>query len=76
LEKKVGRQNAKGTIVTRKNHHQIREAKGIFNQNLNSGEAVQQLEISQQTYYRWRKEYGELDQTQARKLKLYLMLIK
>jgi len=28
-----------------------------------------QLETSEQTYYRWRKEYGGLDKTQARKLK-------
>jgi len=32
-------------------------------------EAAQQLGISGQTYYRWRKEYGGLDKTQARKLK-------
>ena len=27
------------------------------------------LEISEQTYYRWQKEYGGLDTTQAKKLK-------
>ena len=27
------------------------------------------LEISEQTYYRWRKEYGGLNTTQAKKLK-------
>ena len=27
------------------------------------------LEISKQTYYRWRKEYGGLDMTQAKKLR-------
>jgi len=27
------------------------------------------LEISKQTYYRWRKEYGGLNMTQAKKLK-------
>ena len=27
------------------------------------------LEISEQPYYRWRKEYGGLDTTQAKKLK-------
>jgi hypothetical protein len=32
-------------------------------------EAVKKLEISEQTYYRRRKEYGGLDMTQARKLK-------
>jgi len=32
-------------------------------------EIVRPLEISEQTYYRWRKEYGGLDTTQARKMK-------
>jgi hypothetical protein len=32
-------------------------------------EAAHQLEISEQTYYLWRKEYGGLDTTQTRKLK-------
>jgi len=27
------------------------------------------LEVSEQTYYRWRKEYGGLNTTQAKKLK-------
>ena len=27
------------------------------------------LEIAPQTYFRWRKEYGDMTQTQARKLK-------
>ena len=32
-------------------------------------EACRVLEISEQTYYRWQKEYGGLDTTQAKKLK-------
>ena len=32
-------------------------------------EAARVLEIASQTYYRWRKEYGDMTQTQARKLK-------
>ena len=31
--------------------------------------AVRKLGIAEHTYYRWRKEYGGLDKTQARKLK-------
>jgi len=27
------------------------------------------LEISEQTYYHWRRKYGEMDITQAKKLK-------
>lgn len=33
------------------------------------GQACKTLEISEQTYYRWRREYGGMDVTQARKLK-------
>jgi len=33
------------------------------------GHACKTLEISDQTYYRWRREYGGMDVTQARKLK-------
>ena len=32
-------------------------------------EIARVLEISKQTYYRWRKEYGGLNMTQAKKLK-------
>ena len=32
-------------------------------------EAARTLEIAPQTYYRWRIEYGDMDTTQARKLK-------
>ena len=31
-------------------------------------EAARVLEIASQTYYRWRKEYGDMTQTQARKI--------
>jgi transposase-like protein len=34
-----------------------------------SREIYRELEISEQTYYCWRKEYGGLNTTQARKLK-------
>ncbi len=33
------------------------------------GQACKPLEISDQTYYRWRREYGGMDVSQARKLK-------
>ena len=47
----------------------LREAEVLLNQGMTVSEAARQLEISEQTYYRWRKEYGGLDTTQARKLK-------
>ena len=33
------------------------------------GEAVRQIGVTEQTYYRWRKEYGGLSVNQARRLK-------
>jgi transposase-like protein len=47
----------------------LREAEVLLSQGMTVIEAVRKLEISEQTYYRWRKEYGGLDTTQARKLK-------
>ncbi len=32
-------------------------------------EASRLLEINEQTYYRWRREYGGMDITQAKRLK-------
>ena len=47
----------------------LREAEVLLSQGKSTKEACRVLEISEQTYYRWRKEYGGLDTTQARKLK-------
>ncbi len=47
----------------------LREAEVLLSQGMTVIEAARQLGISEQTYYRWRKEYGGLDTTQARKLK-------
>ena len=47
----------------------LREAEVLLSQGMTVIEAARQLDISEQTYYRWRKEYGGLDTTQARKLK-------
>jgi putative transposase len=47
----------------------LREAEVLLSQGMTVVEVARQLEISEQTYYRWRKEYGGLDITQARQLK-------
>jgi len=47
----------------------LREAEVLLSQGMTVLEAARQLEISEQTYCGWRKEYGGLDKTQARKLK-------
>jgi len=47
----------------------LREAEVLLSQGKTVVEAVRVLGIAEQTYYRWKKEYGGLDKTQARKLK-------
>jgi putative transposase len=47
----------------------LREAEVLLGQGKNTKEACRVLEVSEQTYYRWRKEYGGLDMTRAKKLK-------
>ena len=46
----------------------LREADVLLSQNRTAEEIARVLEISKQTYYRWRKEYGGLNMSQAKKL--------
>ena len=47
----------------------LREAEVLLSQGQSLGNACRALAISEQTYYRWRKEYGGLRTEQARRLK-------
>ena len=47
----------------------LREADVLLSQGRSAEEIARMLKISKQTYYRWRKEYGGLNMTQAKKLK-------
>ena len=47
----------------------LREADILLSQGKTAEETSRVLEISKQTYYRWRKENGGLDMTQAKKLR-------
>ena len=49
--------------------NKLREAEVLLSQGKTVAEAARRLGVSEQTYYRWKKEYGGLDKTQARKLK-------
>jgi putative transposase len=46
----------------------LREAEVLLSQGKTVAEACKLLEISEQTYYRWRREYGGMDTSQAKKL--------
>lgn len=47
----------------------LREAEIYLGQGKAVKEASRMLEISEQTYYRWRREYGGMDIKQAKKLR-------
>jgi transposase-like protein len=47
----------------------LREADVWLSQGRTVGEVCRQIGISEQSYYRWRREYGGLKTDQARRLK-------
>ena len=47
----------------------LREAEVLISQGKTAAEASRALSISEQTYYRWRKEYGGMGTEQAHRLK-------
>ena len=47
----------------------LREADVLLSQEKSVKEVCRALEIHDQTYYRWRREYGGMNTTQAKKLK-------
>ena len=47
----------------------LREAEVVLAQGATTAEACSLIAISEQTYYRWRKEYGGLKTDQARRMK-------
>jgi transposase-like protein len=62
-------------IMARKRHsaeqiiNKLREAEVHLGQGLSVPEVSRKLGVTEQTYYRWRKEYGGLKSDHARKLK-------
>ena len=50
----------------------LREAEIELAKGLTTGDVLRKLGITEQTYYRWRKEYGGLRVDQARRKKLGL----
>ena len=47
----------------------LREAEVLLSQGQTVAQASKQLGVSDQTYYRWRREFGGMRISQARKLK-------
>ena len=47
----------------------LREVEVLFSQGKATAEVCRALNVSEQTYYRWRKEYGGMGTDQAHRLK-------
>ena len=65
----------KGVKMAKKRHsaeqiiNHLREAEILISEGKTVKEVARRLGITVQTYYRWRKEYGGMDVSQARRLK-------
>ena len=47
----------------------LRQAEVLQGQGMSVADAVRQIGVTQQTYYRWRKQYGGMSRDQLRRLK-------
>jgi putative transposase len=67
--------NDEGKVMKRKRFkaeeivNKLREADVLIAQGRTVPQASRQIGVTEQTYYRWRKEYGGLKTDQARRLK-------
>ena len=60
---------AKKTFKAEDIINKLREAEVLTSQGKTVSEVCKALSISDQTYYRWRKEYGGMGTEQAKRLK-------
>ena len=60
---------AKRTYTPERIISKLREAEVLLSQGATIGEASRKIGITEQTYYRWRKEYGGMRLEQAKRLK-------
>ena len=47
----------------------LRQVEVLVGQGMPRIDAIRQISVVEQTYYRWRKEYGGLEMDQAKRLK-------
>jgi transposase-like protein len=47
----------------------LKQADRLLNAGQQLGQVLQSLEVSEQTYYRWRNQYGGMKSSEARRLK-------
>ena len=49
--------------------NKLREVEVLMSQGATVGEASRKIGVTEQTYYRWRREYGSMRVEQAKRLK-------
>jgi transposase-like protein len=65
-----------GKTMARKNYspeqiiRMLRETEVYIGEGMTAREAARQIGVTEQTYYRWRKEYGGMQISQAKRLKV------
>jgi len=60
---------AKKNYTTEQIIGKLRQAEVILGQGGSTDEAVREIGVTKNTYYRWRQEYGGMKMDQARRLK-------
>lgn len=60
---------ARKAYTTEQIINKLREVEVLISQGLTTGEACRKAGITEQTYYRWRREYGGMQIEQAKRLK-------
>jgi len=65
MRKKMSKKRFTGEQIISK----LREAEVLQSKGLSISEICRQIEIKEQTYYKWRKEYGGMRVNQAKRLK-------
>jgi len=61
--------HATQAIPDRRDHPEASWAEVLLSQGRNVSEACRQIGVTDNTYYRWRKEYGVIRSDQAKRLK-------
>ena len=60
----AGKRDKPEEIVTK-----LRQVEVLQGQGMPVADAVRQIGVTQQTYYRWRKQYGGMNRAQLKRLK-------
>jgi transposase-like protein len=69
LKRKEGGRMVKKGYTPEQIINKLRKVEVLLSQGNSIGEASRKIDVTEQTYYRWRKEYGGMRVEQAKKLK-------